>query len=465
MPTLNQSHLSIFDLHNGYKTGTFTPIGVIENVLERIERFNSDVKAFCFIDAQVALRRAQESAKRWREGQPLGLLDGIPCGIKDVTSTLDWRARKGSRATTPWAPPATEVPMLARLREAGVSFVGLTNTSEFGWKGITDNGLYGATCNPWNLALTPGGSSGGSAVAVAMDMCTIATASDAAGSIRIPASFCGIFGFKSSYGRVPTLPLSSYGSISHQGVLARTVAETVAVLNVICAPDTNGAPSIFGYHPLKSTKQPTDLSGWKIAYCNCLNGSQTDPCISERFETILSILADQGALLCEATPDLSGSEALIKTVWSAAVSRIISDHDSKLLDPDLVKFPATFPDVGVREYLDALEQRVELTAAMNRFHQKYDLLVTPTLPILPFPLSQLGPDPDCKDWFSWASSCYPFNLTQQPAASLYCGMSASGLPIGVQIVGPCYRDENVLSVCGLLESAVGTADFPETPRS
>ena len=464
MPTLNQSHLSIFDLHDGYRTGTFTPIDVTENVLDRIKRFNSDVKAFCFIDSQVALKGAQASTKRWIEGRPLSLLDGIPCGIKDVTSTVDWRARKGSRATTPGAPPATEVPMIARLREAGATFVGLTNTSEFGWKGITDNGLYGATSNPWDLDLTPGGSSGGSAVAIAMDMCTIATASDAAGSIRIPASFCGIFGFKPSYGRVPTLPLSNYGSISHQGVIARTAVETLAVLDIICAPDPNGAASISDYHPLKSVKQLTDLSGWNIAYSPSFNGGQNDPCVTKQFETFLTILADQGASLREVAPDLSSSEALIKTIWSAAVSKIIADHDPELLDPDLVHFAATAPNVGVREYLEAQAQRTELTATMNRFHREYDLLVTPTLPTLPFPLHQLGPAPDCEDWFTWAYSCYPFNLTQQPAASLYCGMSASGLPIGVQVVGPYCRDENVLSVCRFLESAIGTADFPSTPR-
>ena len=150
-------------------------------------------------------------------------------------------------------------------------------------------------------------------------------------------------------------------------------------------------------------------------------------------------------------------------IWAAAISRIIANHDPKLLDPDLVAFPATVQNVGVEGYLDAEAQRIELTAAMNRFHKEYDFLVSPTLLTLPFPLHQLGPQPDCEDWFTWASNCYPFNLTQQPAASLYCGMSKSGLPIGVQIVGPRYRDENVLSVCSLLETVIGKADFPAIP--
>ena len=442
--------LSIFELKDGYKSGQFSPVDVVKSKFDKIEELNPSLNAFCYLDREFALKKAKESEKRWLSECPKSVLDGIPCGIKDVTSTNEWFGRKGSKTVQPGKPPFFEPPMIARLRESGAIFLGLTNTAEFGWKAITDNGLYGPTRNPWNSRLTPGGSSGGSSVAVATDMCTFATASDAAGSIRIPASFCGIFGLKPSYGIIPTFPLSSYGTLSHQGVLTRTAQETHAILKVITQKDPNGAFHIPIFEPqIESLK---GLDKIKVGYFLSAENSSLEPVLRDIFLNKIEFLIQCGLDISLTNLPLYRADEIIKKMWAAYLQNTIKNKDKALIDPGIIEFLNIYKDVALSDYIKCQEMRVHFSAHINKIFGDYDFIISPTTLVLPFSIGQNCPNKNEIDWFKWAQNCYPFNLTQQPAASLNCGLSENGLPIGLQVVGKPYDDARLLSFCSLLES-------------
>ena len=207
-----------------YRTQALSPVEATEAVLARIERFEPAVNAFCLVDPERALAAARASEARWRRGEPQGLLDGVPTTIKDLILTRGWPTLRGSRAIAPGQPWEEDAPATARLREHGAVLIGKTTTPEFGWKAVTDSALTGITRNPWDLARTPGGSSGGAAAACALGMGALHVGTDGGGSIRIPASFAGIFGLKPSFGRVPAAPLSPFGTVAHLGPMTRSVA-------------------------------------------------------------------------------------------------------------------------------------------------------------------------------------------------------------------------------------------------
>ena len=220
-----------------YRRKELSPVEVTRACLDRIERWNDRVHAFCLVDGEAALAAARESEARWRRGEPLGLLDGVPATIKDLVLTRGWIARRGSHTTEGHPPAAADAPATARLREAGAVLLGSTTTPEFGWKGVTDNPLGHVARNPWDIARTPGGSSGGAAVAAALGMGALHVGTDGGGSIRIPASFCGIVGLKPTFGRVPAWPLSPFGTVAHLGPMTRTVEDAALMLTVMSRPD------------------------------------------------------------------------------------------------------------------------------------------------------------------------------------------------------------------------------------
>jgi aspartyl-tRNA(Asn)/glutamyl-tRNA(Gln) amidotransferase subunit A len=225
------------DLLRLYRSKQLSPVEVVEAALARIERFDGDVNAFCLVDGEGALQAARESEARWQAGKPAGLLDGVPATIKDLVLTKGWPTRRGSKTIDPAGPWEEDAPVVARLREAGAVLLGKTTTPEFGWKGVTDNPLTGITRNPWNTGRTPGGSSGGAAVAAALGMGALHIGTDGGGSIRIPAGFTGIFGHKPSFGRVPAYPPSPFATVAHVGPMTRTVEDAALMLTVLSKPD------------------------------------------------------------------------------------------------------------------------------------------------------------------------------------------------------------------------------------
>ena len=254
------------ELVNAYRDGEASPVEAAETCLGRIEALDASINAFCLVDRETTIAQAEASEARWREGAPLSALDGVPVAIKDLLLTKGWATRRGSLTVDPKGPWTEDAPCVARLREAGAVFVGKTTTPEFGWKGTTDSPLTGITRNPWNKAKTPGGSSGGSAAALAARFVPLALGTDGGGSIRIPASFSGCYGLKPSFGRVPAYPLSPFGTVAHVGPMSRTVRDAAILMNVITNPDARDWHALPDTDTDYTTRLGESMKGKRIAF-------------------------------------------------------------------------------------------------------------------------------------------------------------------------------------------------------
>ncbi|HET8744636.1 MAG TPA: amidase, partial [Ramlibacter sp.] len=380
------------------------------------------------------------------------LLDGVPVSIKDLLLTKGWPTLRGSKAVDPKGPWHDDAPATARLREQGALLIGKTTTPEFGWKGVTDSALTGITRNPWNPEKTPGGSSGGAAAAVAAGMGPLAVGTDGGGSIRIPCSFTGLFGIKPSFGRVPAWPLSPFGTVAHVGPIARDVADAALLLTVLSQPDARD------WHALPY--EPRDyraglnagVRDLRIAFSSDLGYARVDGEVEAIVENAVKTFIDLGAKVEEKHPGFENPEPIFRAHWfsgAAALMRAIKQKD--LVDPGLLEVAAQGEKVSAAEILDAQMKRGALGTHMNLFHRDYDLLVTPTLAVPAFGVGREYPEGN-KRWTDWTPFTYPFNLTGQPAASIPCGFTRAGLPVGLHLVGPRYADALVLRAARAFES-------------
>lgn len=447
-------------LVKGYAKGKFSPVEVAKACLAQIERHDGVLNAMSEVQADQALATARESEKRWRRGEPLGPVDGVPALIKDLLLQRGHPTLRGSRTIERDQPWDHDAPSVARLRECGAVFLGRTTTPEFGWKGVTDSPLTGITRNPWNTSKTPGGSSGGSSAALAAGFAPLTLGTDGGGSIRIPAGFTGIFGLKPSFGRVPAWPLSPFGTVAHVGPMTRTVEDAALMMNVISQPDArdwHGLP----YDGADYTKALSEnLRGLRIAYSPALGYVDVDPEIARLVDDAVKMLADLGATIEQVDPGFEDPAPCFRTLWwsgaRAALGALPSEKKT-LLDPALADVVEQSKSIGLDDYLDAVKQRGALGSHMRQFMQNYDLLVTPTLPIAAFDAGKLSPaDTDgTGKWVNWTPFSYPFNLTQQPAASVPCGFTSSGLPAGLHLIGRMFDDRTVLTAARAYEGASG----------
>ena len=449
--------LSATELLGLYRRRELSPVEATRAVLERIDARNAAINAYCLIRADEALAAASESEQRWQGGQPLGLLDGVPVSVKDLLPTKGWPTLRGSLTIDEAGPWTSDAPAVARLREHGAVLLGKTTTPEFGWKGVTDAPLTGVTRNPWDPARTSGGSSGGSAAAVASGLGPLSVGTDGAGSIRIPASFCGIVGLKPTQGRVPVYPPSTFGTLSHVGPMARTVTDAALLLDVIGSPDSRDSLSDRP-PPAGAGPGTPGLAGRHVAFSPDLGYATVDPEVAEAVRGAVAALEARGARVSLADPGFASPRPAFDVIWSAGTARIVADIPPArrhLIDPGLAEMAEAGRRYSAVEYLHALRERAELGAAMGVFHQRYDLLVTPTEPIVAFAAGAEVPDGSADPrWPGWTPFTYPFNMTHQPAATVPCGFSAAGLPIGVQVVGPRHADALVLSACAAIEAAL-----------
>ncbi|HTW02079.1 MAG TPA: amidase [Streptosporangiaceae bacterium] len=456
------TRLSATELIGLYRRGELSPVEATRAVLDRIDAVNARTNAYCLVRGDEALASASASERRWRAGQPAGLVDGVPVSIKDLLLTDGWPTRRGSLTIDEAGPWTVDAPAVARLREHGAVLVGKTTTPEFGWKGVTDSPLTGVTRNPWDPARTPGGSSGGSAAAVASGLAPLSVGTDGAGSIRIPASFCGIVGLKPTQGRVPVYPPSTFGTLSHVGPMARTVADTALLLDVIGAPDIRDSLALDRQPPVSAQLDVARLAGRRVAYSPALGYAAVDPEVEAAVRAAVSALEAHGALVSLADPGFASPRPAFDVLWNAGAARVVADipEDRRdLIDPGLAEAAEAGRRYSAIEYLQALRERSELGIAMGAFHQTYHLLVTPTEPIAAFAAGAEVPEGSAgRGWPSWTPFTYPFNMTHQPAATVPCGFSAAGLPIGVQVVGPRHADALVLSACAAIESALPWRD-------
>jgi aspartyl-tRNA(Asn)/glutamyl-tRNA(Gln) amidotransferase subunit A len=458
----DEALLTATELVAAFSAGDSSPVEATRQALAQIEKHDRELNAFVLVDSDGALAAAEESAQRWQQGNPIGLLDGVPVSIKDIFLTAGMPTVKGSRVVDPEQEWTVDSPATARLREHGAIVLGKTTTPELGWKGVTDSLLTGITRNPWNRELTSGGSSGGSGVAVATGMGALSVGTDGGGSIRIPASFCGIAGLKPTHGRVPVYPPSAFGPLSHSGPMARSVDDLALMLDVLAGPDhrdpTSPAPQVGSYR--EAVRR--DVRGLVVAYSPTLGYVDVDPQVDLIVREAVEALADAGLRVELADPGFADPVDAFDVLWSTGAAYALdgmAPPDPSLLDPGLVAVWQRGQKRSAGDYLAASAVRAELGIAMGEFHQRYDLLLTPTVPILPFAAGHdVPPDSGCLDWPSWTPFTYPFNMTQQPAASVPAGFTSDGLPVGLQVVGPRHSDDLVLAVCRLFEAARPWAD-------
>ncbi|MDT0329849.1 amidase [Nocardiopsis lambiniae] len=445
-----------------YATGEGSPVTAVDAALARIDRDDPGLNAFCLVLADEARAAARASAERWERGAPVGPLDGVPVAVKDVHLLRGHPTLKGSLTTPSEGPWEEDSPAVARLREAGAIFVGKTTTPELAWKAVTDSPLTGVTRNPWDPATTPGGSSGGSAAAVAAGMVPMATGTDGGGSIRIPASFSGIVGIKPTWGLVPHYPASPFGSLAHTGPMTRTVGDTALMLEVMTGSDHRDwaalAPPGPGLGDVRLRTEPGDLiRGTRIALAPTLGGLAVDPEVTAAVLAAADVLSDLGAHVVEADPGLPDARWEFHVLWYAGAAKAterVTGPDRDLLDPGLREIIEEGLAFSAQDYLTAMASRMEMGARMGRFHTEHDLLLTPATP---FPAFEAGrecpPELAGERWTAWAGFSHPFNMTQQPAASVPCGFTSAGLPVGLQVVGPRHADARVLAACRALELA------------
>ncbi|GGS46924.1 amidase [Streptomyces cinerochromogenes] len=450
--------LTAVRLLDGYRTGEFSPVEVTGAALERARHGRPEVNAFVRLTEEDALTRARESEARWRRGEPAGLVDGVPVTVKDVLLLRGHPTLRGSRTVGEQGAWDEDAPPVARLRAHGAVFLGKTTTPEFGWKGVTDSPLTGITRNPYDPTRTAGGSSGGSAAAVALGAGPLSLGTDGGGSIRIPAAFCGVFGLKPTYGRVPLYPASAFGTLSHTGPMTRDAADAALLLDVIGVPDPRDwsalppAPGSFR-EALKG-----GVRGLRVAYSPSLGGQvAVEPAVAAAVRRAVTALAGLGAYVEETDPDFSDPVDAFHTLWftgAARLTRNLPPHRRQALDPGLREICARGARMSALDYLAAVDVRTNLGRRMGRFHERYDLLVTPTLPITAFAAGREVPERSAhRRWTGWTPFTYPFNLTQQPAASVPVGVDGAGLPAGMQIAAARHRDDLVLRAAHALYQA------------
>ncbi len=449
-----------------YEWKTVSPVDVAKAVFDRIREVNPAVNAFTLVTEEKAMEAARQSEARWQRGEAIGAVDGIPTTIKDIVLSKDWPTQRGSVATPVDQPHDEDAPSVARLREHGAVLIGRTATPEFGWKAVTDSPLSGITRNPWNTTRTPGGSSGGASVAAALGMGALHIGTDGGGSVRIPAGFTGIFGFKPSFGRVPAYPSSPFGSVSHVGPMTRTVADAALMMNPLIEPDSRDF-SCLPYDPWDyRSGLELGVKHLRIGFSANLGYVDVDPEIALLVADAAQVFADLGAQVEAINPGFLNPLSCFNHIWYTGARRLISGYSKeqqKHMDPGLLQIAEAAERFGLDDYLDAVDARAALSLTMNRFHDTYDLLLTPTLPIAAFAAGQELAHPTGQNhWPEWTPFSYPFNLTGQPACSVPCGFTADGLPAGLQIVGPKHGDPLVLRAAAAFE-AVRPFKMPTGP--
>ncbi|MDZ7851765.1 MAG: amidase [Halomonas sp.] len=448
-----------------FESGEASPLEATRAAFERIDRFNDAVNAYVYLDREGAEAAARDSARRWNQGQPLSPIDGVPVSIKDLTEVAGMPSSLGS-LTAPDTASERDAPPARMLREAGAVMLGKTNTPEFGWKAVTDNRVFGATANPWDTRLTPGGSSGGAAAAAALNMGVLHQGGDSGGSIRIPASFTGVFGFKPTFGWTPQWPPSTEPTLSHLGPLTRSVTDAVRMLNVIGRYDFRDPYAVLGQPEDWGMELHQGLRGLRITYSPDLGFARVDAQVAERVRKAAHRLTLLGAEVEEVDPDIASPLDTFKKLWSTAslvVWEGLDERQRELLDPGLVADAHRADEWRAVDLFCALTERARLTERLEHFNQRYHLLMTPSVTIPPFALNHnVPPGSGMHDWEEWAGFSYPFNLSQQPAASVPCGFTDDGLPVGFQLAGGKHDDVRVLRVCHAFMTAYPTR-FPECP--
>lgn len=455
MPATDPALMTAEELLGHYARRSLSPVEVLHAVTERVARLNPGINAFAIMVPQ-AEAEAAASELRWRIGRPLGMLDGVPVTVKDLVDLAGHPTHRGSRLTDA-APVADDAPSVAALKAEGAVIIGKTTTTEFGWKSPGDCPLHGITRNPWNPAHTPGGSSSGAGAAAAAGFGPLHIGTDAGGSIRIPAAWSGVVGLKPSFGRVPQWPLGAFGHVAVLGPLTRSVRDAALMLGMM------------GRHDLRDPYAlPDDKRDWREGIEEGVAELRVAVLRRPGFEAPVDwegmaavedaarMLMEAGAEVEEADPGLPDTREIFGRIWGVALARLVNSFPETrrhMLDPGLLEVARAAGGLSAIEFLDGEAMRIEAAHAMARFHQKYDLVLCPTVPTAaPLAEAPLG-DPVQALWSAWAPWTFAFNLTRQPAITVPMGFTANGLPRSVQLAAALYRDDLVLRAARTLEVA------------
>ncbi|MEQ8500749.1 MAG: amidase [Sneathiellaceae bacterium] len=450
-----------------YRSGTLSPVAVAEAQLLRMEKVEPSLNAFQYrAEAASVLEQARASAARWQDGSPAGPLDGVPVTIKDLVDVAGWPTRRGS-ATSDEVPAAEDSPCVASLRSAGAILLGKTTTPEFGWKAMTDSPLFGTTRSPWNLAHSPGGSSGGAAAAHAAGNGTLAQGNDGGGAVRIPASYCGLVGLKPTFGRVPHVPAPTpFSTLGISGPIVRSVADAALMLNVMAQPDPRdwyGLPcgeAGEGMHDWRGDVRG-DVDGLRIAATSQFGEAEVDPEVRAAFDAAIDRLEAHGVTVTRLDSLLDPLTPQFHDYWRLGFATLIRDLPAaarEKLDPNFRRFAEEGEALDLASFYRGHEARVALGSYFGAFHQDHDILLTPTTPTTAPGLDLVYGSPGHDRYRRAVPFTLPFNLTGQPACSLPCGLTGAGLPVGLQVVAARHREDLVLRAARLLEELLA---FPQ----
>jgi aspartyl-tRNA(Asn)/glutamyl-tRNA(Gln) amidotransferase subunit A len=452
------TELSASELLALYRRKEASPVEATQAVLARIDKLNPQLRAFCHVAAEDALASARASEARWQQGRPCGPLDGVPTSIKDLILTRGWPTLRGSRTVDAAQAWDVDAPATARLREAGAVLLGKTSTPEFGCKGETNSPRTGITRNPWDLSKTPGGSSGGTAAAVAAGMGPLSVGTDGAGSVRIPASFCGNVGMKPSFGRVPAYPLSPFGSVAHLGPHTMSVRDAALMLNVLAQSDARDWTSLPPDGRDHTVGLDDGIRGWRVAWSPALGYvDNVDTEVAAACASAVAQLQALGAHVEAVDPGFENPLDITTGLWflgSWTIWNTLTREQQAVTDPDFAAEAALGARLSALDVQRLVARRGALGSHMRQFMQGFDILVTPTVSVPAFDARPAGHQTmEPQAMLGWTPFSYPFNLTQQPAITVPCGLTHAGLPIGLQIVGPMFGDAAVLRAARAFESA------------
>jgi aspartyl-tRNA(Asn)/glutamyl-tRNA(Gln) amidotransferase subunit A len=435
-----------------------SPVELTRTVLERIERLNPRLNAFCTVTADAAMKGARAAEQAVMKKRKLGPIHGLPFSVKDLSFTAGVKTMGGSHIFADRV-PEHDAPFVRRLKEAGGILIGKTTTPEFGWKALSGCPLTGDTRNPWNLGFNTGGSSAGAGAAAAAGLGPLHQGSDGAGSIRVPSSFCGVFGHKPSYGRVPQWPVSNNDYTTHNGPMTWTVGDSALMMSIMAGPDDwdhtclDAAPADY------VGKLNRGIKGLRVAWSPNLDGLRVDPEVAELVKRAVGAFKETGAKVEEVTPGFADTHDMIRTMWCAHYAGAWGPYLPKWrekMDPAFVACIEDGMKVSVVDYIDARGKKLIHWDSVRPLFEKYDLLLTPSVSVPALPLGRINPEgwPQHPwDWLGWASFSYPFNFTGQPACSIPAGHTKAGLPVGLQIVGRRFADLTVLQAAAAFEKA------------
>ena len=462
--------LSAAGLARRIRDGDRSPIEVVDALLDRIEARNDRTNAFVTVAAERAREAAGEAERAIEEGEPLGPLHGVPVAIKDLDDVAGVRTTSGSRLFDERVAEESD-PFVTRLEEAGAIVIGKTNTPEFGLGCTTDNLVAGPTGTPFDPDRIAGGSSGGAGAALADRLVPLAQGSDTGGSIRTPASCCGVYGLKPSFGRVPRPDrpdaFADHTPFSHHGPLARTVEDAALMLDVMAGPHPRDPFSLpdDGTDYVGATRRPID--DVTVAYSPDLGTYPVEPAVREVVEGAVGAFEDAGATVERADPELPEQDEILdafytfaKVLWESLFDNLEDAHgldprgaDRDRLRPITVETILDAEDVTTREYKRADVTRTAVYDGIVDLLGEYDLLVAPTLAVPPFEHGEYPAEVDgteIEPLRGWLLT-QPFNFSGHPVASIPAGLTDDGLPVGVQIVGRRHADDDVLAASAAFE--------------